>query len=224
MSQITIEPTQQDTQIENPTLVEDQGDRLVHKERFTHFIASKYLAQTTTSSAISVKTGKLFADMISDSPDLEQLTKPSLAKLKAKIKTRNLCLMLNESNERVLAQNLEKRQRNKAGKLISMIPPVYVIKEVALIENFYEILLNIHNNMVSHSGENKTEYQIDLRYACFPTAVIDEYCKLCPVCSLKKIQTVQSTIIPIESFKFWERIQIDLIDMRYKAETLNGKF
>ena len=30
---------------------------------------------------------------------------------------------------------MEERQRNKAGKLILMILPVYVIKEVAFIEN-----------------------------------------------------------------------------------------
>ena len=67
MSQITIAPTQQDTQaiqIEMLPVVEDHGDRLVHKERFSHFNASKYLAQTTTSSVISKRAGKLFADMI----------------------------------------------------------------------------------------------------------------------------------------------------------------
>ena len=132
--------------------------------------------------------------------------------------------MVNDSNQTVSAQNVEKRIRNSTNKLVSIVPAVFVVKEVAIIENLHEILLTIHNNMVAHSGENKTEYQIDLRYACFPTAVIDEYIKLCPVCSLKNIQTVQSTIIPIESFKFWEVIQIDLIDMRYKAQLLNGKY
>ena len=85
--------------------------------------------------------------------------------------------MVNDSNQTVLAQNVEKRIRNGTNKLVSMVPAVFVVKEVAIIENFYEILLTIHNDIVAHSGENKTEYQIDLRYACFPTAVIDEYIK-----------------------------------------------
>jgi transposase InsO family protein len=39
---------------------------------------------------------------------------------------------------------------------------------------------------------------------------------------LKKVSVLQSTIIPIASYKTWERIQIDLIDMRYKSITIDG--
>ncbi len=59
-------------------------------------------------------------------------------------------------------------------------------KEEAFVENFYSILFAIHNQILAHSCENKTEYQGDLRYACFPESVVNYYIKTCPICSLKK--------------------------------------
>ena len=179
--------TQPDFQQDTETQQLQDDDRKLHKEKFTHFVISKYLTKQTTSCATSLKAGQLLLDIITNnqSPQIEQLSKPQISKLKSKIKIRNFCLMLNGSTT-VLGQKVESRQRSENNKLISLVPAVFVVKEVAIIENFYDILYTIHNNMVAHSGENKTEYQIDLRYACFPTAVIDEYIKLCPICNFKK--------------------------------------
>jgi hypothetical protein len=51
------------------------------------------------------------------------------------------------------------------------------IKEVA----YHYILFKIHNVLVGHSGENKTENQIDSSYSLFPEGAISEYIKKCPV-------------------------------------------
>ena len=61
-----------------------------------------------------------------------------------------------------------------------------VVKEVAFVEKFYDIIFYVHNTLVLHSGENKTEYQIDLRYACLPEIAIKTYIQFCPICALKK--------------------------------------
>ena len=94
------EKTQQDNyqepQHESQQLViqEELSDRQIHKEKFSHSINSKYLTKQTTSCATSLKSGKLLFDIISNnkSPQIEQPSKPQLAKLKSKIKIRNFCL------------------------------------------------------------------------------------------------------------------------------------
>ena len=145
------EQSQQETQIETHEQQEphqqmcqeeEAGDKMIHKERFCHFITSKYLAKPTTSCATSLKSGKLLFNIISNnkSSEIDLLSKPQLAKLKSKIKIRNFCLMVNDSNTTVLAQKVEKRQRGENNKLVSLIPAVFVVKEVAFIENFYELL------------------------------------------------------------------------------------
>ena len=110
----------------------------------------------------------------------------------------------------------------KAKKNEALQIRTYVTKPVAVIEEFYSILFKIHNVITCHLGENKTQYQCQLRYACFPEAAIDQYCKFCPICSLKVIQATQARITPIASYQLWERIQIDLVDMRYKKMVVRG--
>jgi transposase InsO family protein len=53
--------------------------------------------------------------------------------------------------------------------------------------------------------------------------VIAKYCSLCSICNRTTKQVLQSKIIPIKSSKFWERIQIDLVDMRHKPDKQNNK-
>ncbi len=119
----------------------------------------------------------------------------------------------------VLACNV--KSKPKKGDLLQLT--TFSTKQVAFVEDFYSILYQIHNVIICHLGENKTQYQINLRYACFPEAAIDMYCKLCPVCSLKVTQASQARITPIASYSTWERIQIDLIDMRYRKIMKDGK-
>jgi hypothetical protein len=62
---------------------------------------------------------------------------------------------------------------------------------------------------------NKTVHQIFERYACIPRVVVEIYCKLCPICLLKLVQSSQPRLKPIRSEGFWSHTQIDLIDMRH---------
>jgi hypothetical protein len=78
-------------------------------------------------------------------------------KLKFKIKKRGFCL--------IKVEDIYKLGVMKNN----------VTKEVAYIENFYDILFKIHNGLGGHSGENKTEYQIADRYSLFPDTVMTEY-------------------------------------------------
>jgi hypothetical protein len=170
-----------------------------HKEKFLDFINKKY-EKIKASNAVKTEFGEMVIKYLRFGGKID-------AKLKFRIKGRKFCL-LNEGDE-----------MHKLGMLLKDGQK----REVAFVENFYTILFAIHNQILAHSGENKTEYQIDLRYACFPESVVNHYIKTCPICSLKKGNTVQSTIIPIASYKTWERIQIDLIDMRYKKITIKDK-
>ena len=45
--------------------------------------------------------------------------------------------MINDSNQTVLAQNVEKIIRNNTNQLVSLILAVFIVKEVAIIENFF---------------------------------------------------------------------------------------
>ena len=86
------------------------------------------------------------------------------------------------------------------------------ILPVLFYEDFYKVKHKVHIE-VGHSGVNKTEYAIGIPFALVPRSVKCEYCRLCAICNRTVKQTLQSTLIPIISQKFWERIQIDLVDI-----------
>lgn len=41
------------------------------------------------------------------------------------------------------------------------------------------------------------------------------FIEFCPICNLKSIQRTQPRLKPIRSGGFWERVQLDLVDMRH---------
>jgi hypothetical protein len=121
--------------------------------------------------------------------------------------------LLNENGSIKLGQEVKIKEHMQESKKI--LP-------VLFYEDFYKIIHKAHLE-AGHSGVNKTEYAMGIRYALVPRSVICEYCRLCAICNRTVKQTLQSTIIPIESQKFWERIQIDLVDMRHKPSISRGK-
>lgn len=52
---------------------------------------------------------------------------------------------------------------------------------------------------------------------------VQKFVQLCPICNLKAAQTSQPRLKPIRSEKVWERIQLDLIDMRSTPCTDDNK-
>ena len=82
--------------------------------------------------------------------------------------------------------------------------------QVAVKEDFFEIMYNIHSVQRGHPGVNKLEDLIKDRYHNFPRRVITEFVHLCAICNLKATQQSQARIKPIRSEGFLARMQIDL--------------
>ncbi|CAF0864030.1 unnamed protein product [Brachionus calyciflorus] len=55
---------------------------------------------------------------------------------------------------------------------------------VAIKENFFDILFNVHWIQRGHIGVDKTFHQIKVRYDGMPKPVICEFIKKCPICNL----------------------------------------
>lgn len=176
-----------------------------HKEKFNLWVTNKYLnpalGKVVTTNAVRKERGEKYLSIL-----LKR--EKGTVRERERIKNRHFCVHIDGNNQRVLGVEITNKKTQAK-----------ITKQVAFIEDFYDILFYIHNKLVNHSGENKTEYQVDLRYACFPETAINEYIKHCPLCSIKRTgSAAPSRLEPIFSHSFWERLQLDLIDMRYKAE------
>jgi hypothetical protein len=70
---------------------------------------------------------------------------------------------------------------------------------IALKEDFFDILYQIHSVQRGHCGVNKTDHQLKIRYYGIPRQVINQFIKLCPICNLKMTQITQPRLKPIRS-------------------------
>ncbi|CAF1137190.1 unnamed protein product [Brachionus calyciflorus] len=95
--------------------------------------------------------------------------------------------------------------------------------QVAVVDDFFEILYQLHSIQRGHIGINKIESQIAHRYYGIPRAIIATFIKFCPICNLKSIQMGQDRVKPIRSEDFLARFQIDLVDMRHRPCEYYGK-
>ena len=82
------------------------------------------------------------------------------------------------------------------------------------MDEFFQTLYQIHCIDRGHTGQDKSADQIFTRFFGLPRQVVRLFVKLCLVCCLKIGQHSQPALNPIRSHNVWERIQIDLIDMR----------
>ena len=85
---------------------------------------------------------------------------------------------------------------------------------VAWLEDFFVLLYDVHCIKRIHQGITKTFDQIKIRYHGITREVVDNFRKTCYICDLKKIQQSQPRLKPIVSNQVFERVQIDLVDMR----------
>ncbi len=104
------------------------------------------------------------------------------------------------------------------------------VKEVTLsvlcIESIYKAIYAVHVKKI-HEGILKTYQAIIQRYHGCTEKIISECCARCWICSLNKIQQSQPRLKPIISTSTFERVQIDLVDMRNhvyyeEIETVTG--
>ncbi|CAF0762114.1 unnamed protein product [Brachionus calyciflorus] len=94
---------------------------------------------------------------------------------------------------------------------------------VAVKEDYFKILYDIHSVQRGHIGINKMEHQLSIRYYGIPKIVIVQFIKFCPNCNLKHVQTSQPRLNPIRSDDFLPRFQIDLVDMRHRPVDKKGR-
>ena len=65
---------------------------------------------------------------------------------------------------------------------------------VAIKEDFFDLLYQIHSVQRGHCGVLETSHQVNLRYVGMPRKFISKFISLCPICNKKNIQTVQARI------------------------------
>ena len=87
-------------------------------------------------------------------------------------------------------------------------------KVVAYLEQFYEIIYEIHSIKRGHQGVQKTFDQVQLRYYGITRDIVAQFRKTCYICNLNLKQQSQERLKPIVSTEILERVQIDLVDMR----------
>ena len=180
----------------------------MHLKKFKEYLYQNYEFVNFFRSVVVTKTvGERFIKVLEDNK-ADNIT----SKERFRVKNRKFKLIIENDNNK-LGQEVIVKDNTIERKEI--LPVLYY-------EDFYKVINKIHLE-VGHSGVNKTEYAIGIRFALVPRSVIAEYCKLCAICNRTVKQVLQSTIIPIVSQKFWERIQIDLVDMRHKPSTSRGK-
>ncbi|KAL5509343.1 hypothetical protein EMCRGX_G004698 [Ephydatia muelleri] len=88
-------------------------------------------------------------------------------------------------------------------------------RRVAFVEEFWDILKQIHNNDGLHAGVKKTFARVQGTYSFLPRSVVEQYVKLCSACHLRKPQATKPPLRPIVADGLLSRLQIDLIDMRH---------
>ena len=91
-------------------------------------------------------------------------------------------------------------------------------KPVAYLEQFFDILYDVHCVKRMHQGIQKTFDQIQIRYHGITRAIVTYFRQTCYICDLKKNQESQPRLKPIVSNEILERVQIDLIDMRCQPD------
>lgn len=94
------------------------------------------------------------------------------------------------------------------------------------IESMYEAIYTVHAKRI-HEGITKTYQAITQKYHGCTEKIISEFRARCWICSLNKIQQSQPRLKPIISTNIFERVQIDLVDIRNhvyheEIETVTG--
>jgi hypothetical protein len=93
-----------------------------------------------------------------------------------------------------------------------------IIKQVVYLEQFFDVIYELHCIQRIHQGIKKTFDQVILRYVGITREIVAQFRKFCYVCDLKTSQRTQERLLPIKSNEVFERTQIDMIDMRNQPD------
>ena len=119
---------------------------------------------------------------------------------------------IKEKSFAIINNKLHIPKKDKKNEMTSINKGIYL--PVVCVEDFFETIYNAHSKEKGHHGQDKTTSAINDRYYGIPRDVIRQFVKLCPICNLKSGNHSQPPLRPIRSYDVFERIQIDLVDMR----------
>lgn len=137
-------------------------NKLKHKEVFEKFLNDFYKADTTTFIINQEKHDEIVRYL------KNEVSKPNPC-FKHYVKKYKFSLQLDD-NKVVLY---------RCKKNINL--------PVAIKENFFDILYNIHSVRQGHVGINKVEHQLKLRYHDLKRRCVKEFIRLYSICNLKSV-------------------------------------
>jgi hypothetical protein len=178
-----------------------------HSELFNKWINLEYKNETSTSKIITLEKSKKIITVLK-TPNDESVKDDHNFKHYVKKSKFNIAM---DGDKEIFSREVE-NENNEVANL-----------PVAIKENMFEILYQIHSIQRGHVGINKIENLVRQRYYGIPRTVVSKFIKLCPVCNCKAIQNVQPRLKPIRSDEIWGRIQLDLVDMQGRPCKKNGK-
>jgi hypothetical protein len=96
----------------------------------------------------------------------------------------------------------------------------FVERHLCHQENCFDILNEIHSD--GHPKDSTMHNRVKLQWANISEEICRKLVSLCPVCSLQrgKARKVKGALKPIDSFKYRDRSQADLIDFRMDPSLL----
>jgi len=85
-------------------------------------------------------------------------------------------------------------------------------------EELYSVVKYVHDVHLVHAGYKKVLARVEQEFFGVSREYVQEFCRTCPTCELRKPQTVRELLHPIVANGVWIRVQIDLIDMRHSPD------
>ncbi|CAF4552577.1 unnamed protein product [Rotaria sp. Silwood2] len=92
-------------------------------------------------------------------------------------------------------------------------------KPICIYEAYYNVISEGHA-AVSHGGRHKTAFELNAHYSWIPRFCIEIFLKQCIPCQTRKPIKQHVISKPIISLGVMTRLQIDLIDMRTRPDTI----
>jgi hypothetical protein len=103
---------------------------------------------------------------------------------------------------------------------IRHLQPRYIVQKAEV----FDIIAQEHLKLL-HAGRNKVWPTIEQRFYGIKREDVEFILKRCKNCTLNRPNTTKAPLVPIISGRAWERVQIDLIDMRQNRQgSINGFF
>ena len=88
------------------------------------------------------------------------------------------------------------------------------MRQVIPREQIFDVLVDVHYDVTKHVGYRNTFDKVGSLYSHISRKIVEEFVRICPTCNTNKSQITRAPLQPIISSGFWQRMQIDLVDMK----------